>query len=236
MTTTNGSEETPDKLPSPPPASSNLPKEPPYTGDRLEGGGKRPRAKKPARPRTRSGNRPDGQHERKYNEVEAELDLAAQSDPTVGAVDLKTKREVSRLVDGTARARLMPELARMNSHEKILRVLSFTLLRVLRRKMYPDEANAITRLCSTAQKSLDLLGLTGKEAAAIADLVPSEPETDEQIRARINVPVEGESAPPAEQAGAGSGTSDQTSKVDESAGERAPQQNEGEDGSLEPPA
>ena len=180
----------------------------------LKDGVRPPRPQKSARPRaprrppsvpqkrarTRSGQRPNAQHERRYVEVEAELDLATQSDPTIGAVDLKTKVEVSRLVDGTARARLMPELARMNSHEKILRVLSFTLLRLLRRKMYPDEANAITRLCSTAQKSLDLLGLTGKEAAALADLEPGPPESDEDIRKRINVPTEDEegSAPPDE--------------------------------------
>ena len=150
-----------------------------------------PTPAKPERPRTgKRGARASADHERKYVEVEAELDLAAQGDPTVGAVEIKTQREVSRLVEGTARARLMPELARMNSHEKILRVLSFTLLRLLRRKMYPDEANAITRLCSTAQKSLDLLGLTGKEAAALAELEAAPAESDAAIRARVNAPTE----------------------------------------------
>lgn len=243
----DGPAEKPDKSPAPP-SSPHQPPSPPGNGrsvsdERI----KRPTPAKPETGRARRGHRQDSQHERTYNEVEAELDLATQADPAVGGVDMRTKREVSRLVDGTARARLMPELARMNSHEKILRVLSFTLLRVLRRKMYPDEANAITRLCSTAQKSLDLLGLTGKEAAALADLEPGPVESDADIRARINVPTEEEGAPPVEQARAGSDASVETSagfstadpprvEVSAAPGERAAEGGEGEDASLEPPA
>lgn len=185
-----------------PPPSSDTSNVSPCSGKdlkSLKGKGTHPTPAKLARTPRGRGNRPDADHARKFDEVDADLDLAAQSDQPNG-VPMETKREVSRLLDGTARAKALAEVAKMNSHEKILRVLSYTLLRLLRRKIQPDEANAVTRLCGTAQKSLDLLGLTGKEAAALADLEPATTtETDAEIRARVNAKTEEEKAAVAEE-------------------------------------
>lgn len=123
--------------------------------------------------------------------MEADLDAQAQLDPGVG-VSMATKQAVNRLVHGVDRTKALQQLSRVNSHEAILRILSYTMLRIMKRRLAPDEANAITRVCATAQKSLDVLGMSKREADALADLVPAEVESDADIRKRVNA-----GAPPA---------------------------------------